>query len=96
MANNLVSRLNQILEQFTGKTITRSTKSQALEYVKIVCRIADPKIGPGTITEAMRREIKHYKPRGEITPKSEAVISPPIPCDKRLAPRTNNKRRRCP
>ncbi len=65
-AYTLVNRLNHILEQFTGETITRSIKSQASEYVKIVCRIADPKMGLGTISEAMKKQIKHYKPVAKL------------------------------
>lgn len=75
----LVNHLNEILERFTRKTITRSTKRlETMEYVKTVCRIADLAIGDGTIIEAMKKEIKYYKPFGGILPDPPAVISPPI------------------
>lgn len=75
----LVNHLNQILERFTGKTITRSTKRpEIMEFVKIVCRIADPDIGDGTIAEAMKKEIKYYKPSGGISPDPAGIIPPPI------------------
>jgi hypothetical protein len=80
----LINRLNQILEGFTGKTITRSPKRPDMaKYVKTVCRIADPDIGEGTITEAMKKEIKHYKPYGVIPSDLTGVSSPPIRRDNR-------------
>jgi hypothetical protein len=88
----LVSHLNQILENFTGKTITRSAKRPgAVEFVKTVCRIADPDIGDGTIIEAMKKEIKHYRPYGEISPDAAGEIPPPIRGDKRPFTRKTQK-----
>jgi hypothetical protein len=74
----VVNHLNEILERFTGKKIVRSTKNPGtVEYVKLVCRIADPKIGDGTIIDAIKKEIKYYKPFGEISPNPTGVIPPP-------------------
>ena len=76
----LVNRLNEILERFTGKTIIRSMKRpETVKYVKTVCRIADPKIGDGTVIEAIKKEIKYYRPFGGISPDPAGVIPPPIP-----------------
>jgi hypothetical protein len=75
----LVNRLNEVLERFTGTAITRSTKRpDTVEYVKAVCRIADPSVGDGTIIEAVKKAIKYYKPFGGILPERAGVISPPI------------------
>jgi hypothetical protein len=89
----LVNHLNEILERFAGKTITRSSKRlETVEYVKIVCRIADPKLGDGSIAEAMKKEIKYYKPYVEISPPSDGTIPPPIQRDNRLKARKGPKR----
>jgi hypothetical protein len=91
----LVNHLNEILERFTGKTITRSTKTtDTVDYVKTVCRIADPKIGDGTIIEAIKKEIKNYKPFGGISPDPAGVIPPPNLRDKRPSGRKSTKRNR--
>lgn len=54
----LVGNLDGIREQFTGKKITRSYKGE-VEYIKCVCKIADPDIGPGTIDRAIRHRSRH-------------------------------------
>ena len=90
----LVHSLNLILERFTGETITRSTKSpDTLEYVKAVCRIADPDIGDGTIIEAVKKEIKYYQPPfGEISLHPTGAIPPRSQRDKRPSVRKTVKR----
>jgi hypothetical protein len=58
----LVGNLDGIREQFAGKKITRSYKDDgSVEYIKYVCKIADPRIGRGTIDKAMRFRIKNRK-----------------------------------
>ena len=52
----LVHNLDQILTQFTGRRIKRSKKMR--QYVRMVCEIADPNIGPGTIDEAIKDQAK--------------------------------------
>jgi len=60
----LVTELDRILIRFTDKKITRSTKRPATrQYVEVVCKIADPKIGRGSIDAAMKRQIAS---RGKI------------------------------
>src|SRR5262245_6665556 len=60
----LVSNLDGIREQFTGKKITRSYKDDASKkYIAYVCKIADPKIGVGTIDKAMKARIKRRRRR---------------------------------
>ena len=71
--------LNEILEQFTDRKVTRSTKrDDTAKYVKTVLRIADPNIGEGTMVEAIKKQIKWRKYRGEIAPNLPNLISPPI------------------
>jgi hypothetical protein len=61
----LVGNLDGIREQFTGKKITRSYKDVSVEYITYVCKIADPSVGKGTISNAMRDRItKAGKHRG--------------------------------
>jgi hypothetical protein len=57
----LVTRLDVIREMLTGKKLVRSTKrtDTSREYIKAVCKIADPSIGDGTIERAMKERIKH-------------------------------------
>jgi hypothetical protein len=56
---DLVAQLDGIREHFTGKKISRSYKDPAsLQYIKYVCKIADPSIGDGTMDQAMRKRIK--------------------------------------
>ena len=50
----LVKSLDRILENFTGERISRSYKSESADYVRTVVKIADPKIGEGTIDAAMK------------------------------------------
>jgi hypothetical protein len=61
-----VTVLDQILMQFTGNAIDRSSKGPTTrrEYISAVCRIADPTIRPSSIEEAMKRQIKS---RGKIS-----------------------------
>jgi hypothetical protein len=55
----LVGNLAGIREQFTGKKITRSSKdTSSVDYIKYVCKIADPNIGNGTIIEAIKKQKK--------------------------------------
>jgi hypothetical protein len=55
----IVSELDRILEQFTGTNIARSDKADrpGRQYVQAVCKIADPKIGAGSIDAAMKKRI---------------------------------------
>src|SRR5262249_41076619 len=57
----LVQVLDDILRECTGRGISRSNKrtNSTREYVKTVCRIADPDMGDGTIERAMKECIKH-------------------------------------
>jgi hypothetical protein len=59
----LVQVLDDILCECTGKGISRSNKrtNSTREYVKMVCRIADPDIGDGTIEWAMKDCIKRRR-----------------------------------
>ena len=76
--------LNEILEQFAGRKVTRSTKrDDTAKYVKTVLRIADPNIGEGTMVEAIKKQIKWRKHRGEIAPSLPNLISPPVSRDNR-------------
>ena len=50
----LVESLDRILENFTGKRISRSYKSTSADYVRKIIKIADPEIGSGTIDAAMK------------------------------------------
>jgi hypothetical protein len=56
----LVGMLDTILEEHTGRKISRSTKGHntTREYVTMVLKIADPKIRHGTIERAMQERIK--------------------------------------
>jgi hypothetical protein len=63
----LAEGLNGILEQWTGKTLTRSSKRQdTTRFVEAVCRVADPEIGSGTIAQAIKRQIKYRLARGKL------------------------------
>jgi hypothetical protein len=54
----LVAELDLIRERFTGLMITRSYKDDASRaFIAGVCRIANPKIGKGTIDAAMKDRI---------------------------------------
>jgi hypothetical protein len=55
----LVSLLDGIRAEYTGRRIRRSTKSNdtSREFITAVCHIADPAIGSGTIERAMKRVI---------------------------------------
>jgi hypothetical protein len=53
-AYSLVASLDQIIEKFKGNRISRSYKSTSKNYVTKIVKIADPKIGRGTIDAAMR------------------------------------------
>jgi len=60
----LVGNLDGIREQFARKKITRSSKNDASKkYIAYVCKIADPKIGVGTIDQAMKARIKWRRRR---------------------------------
>jgi hypothetical protein len=61
----LVRVLDGILRECTGKPIMRSRKrtDNSHEYIKAVCRVADPDIGDGTIERAMKDCIKHRPQR---------------------------------
>jgi hypothetical protein len=65
----LVARLDAIREEFTARKITRSKKRTDLsrDYIKAVCRIADPAVGTGTIDRAMQLRIKQANARDRIT-----------------------------
>jgi hypothetical protein len=55
----LIGNLGEIRRQYTGVRITRSYKDDASKkYIEYVCKIADPKIGAGTIDLAMKVMIK--------------------------------------
>ena len=61
-----VSSLDGIRQEFTGKKIKRSAKRDtSREYVQLVCKIADPEIGKGTIENAIKNRITS---RGRIAP----------------------------
>ena len=63
----LVGRLAGILDEYTGKRISRSRKrGSPRDYLKTVCEIADEDIGDGTIEEAMKSLIKR---RGAVSGK---------------------------
>jgi hypothetical protein len=54
----LVKELDDIRLRHTGRRIIRSRKRDtSREYITAVCSIADPKIGPGAIEEAMKTVI---------------------------------------
>ena len=60
----LVCDLDETLEQYTNKTISRSNKRNKhgfVDYVTAVCRIADRTIGRGSIKEAMVERIKQRR-----------------------------------
>lgn len=65
----LISQLDQILFQHSGKRITRSKKrnDSSRDYIIAVCKLADKNIGSGSIEEGMKRLIHT---RGEISRQS--------------------------
>ena len=87
-----VELLSWALTQFTGKMLKRSKKrDDTSRYVRTVLLIADPDIGDGTITEAIRRETEHRLARGEIKRELAGVSSPRKPRDKRQSARKSTK-----
>jgi hypothetical protein len=70
----LVCDLDETLEQYTGKTISRSNnrnERDCVAYVSAACRIADPTIGRGSIKEAI---VKRIKQRRDGRVKEEAAF----------------------
>ena len=63
--DSLVSELNQILYDFTGRDIERSRKKGdvSFPYVQAVCRLADPSLSDQTIWHAMRRIVEEKNKR---------------------------------
>lgn len=51
-----VNSLDRIYMEFRGEHIKRTIKQKAnaTDYIRVVCRIADPEIGNGSIDEAMK------------------------------------------
>lgn len=89
----LAELLNETLERWTGKTLTRSSKKpDTTKFVEAVCKIADPDIGSGTIEEAIKRQIKYDRARGKVERRSEGVTSPRNSSDKRFKARKTTKR----
>ena len=68
-----VTHLDQILFQFTARTISRSNNRGKIgrEYIGTVCKIADRTLGASSIEEAMKRQITA---RGKITPRKSAEL----------------------
>lgn len=60
----LVAEADAIRERLTGLLLRRSSYSHypSKDYVQLLCRIADPSVGPGAIDIAMRHRIKHRRP----------------------------------
>jgi len=58
----LIRNLDEIHQRFRGTAITRSTKGPrtSRDFIITACRIADPAIGPGSIDDAMKRQIKSH------------------------------------
>lgn len=65
----LISQLDQILFQHSGKRITRSKKrnDSSRDYIIAICKLADKNIGLGSIEEGMKRLIQT---RGKISKQS--------------------------
>jgi hypothetical protein len=60
----LVSGLDAILFEFTGKHVTRSEKrGSSLFFVRLVVRAAEPSVGDGSIDEAIKR-LRYYGENG--------------------------------
>ncbi len=59
-------KLDRILFEHTGKRIERSSKPQQpiVQFVRAACKVFDPRVGTGSIDEAMKAAIQK---RGKIT-----------------------------
>lgn len=56
---DLVGGLSKVLDEYSDRRFQRSPAIVA--FVEAVCQVADPKIGSGSIDEAMRRVVKMRK-----------------------------------
>jgi hypothetical protein len=65
----LVSGLDAILAEYTGRHLSRSKRDKA--YVELCFAAADPNVGPGSINEAMQASIR-LRRRAEIAAKNRA------------------------
>jgi hypothetical protein len=58
---DLVGGLSKVLDEYSDRRFQRSPA--IVDFVEAVCQVADPKIGSGSIDEAMRRVVKMRKNR---------------------------------